>query len=96
MKLRKDCIEKNIDFNQETTLTGKNIIKAIKDIKKKGYTLHLYYIGVESPDISKERIKNRVAKGGHDIPTDIIEKKIYRNSRKYKRDIAFSRLCKDL
>lgn len=75
LKLRKDCIEKNIDFNQETTLTGKNIIKVIKDIKKKRYTLHLYYIGVESPDISKERIKNRVAKGGHDIPTDIIEKR---------------------
>lgn len=75
LKLRKECVEKNIDFNQETTLTGKNILKAIKDIKEKGYTLHLYYVGIESPEISKERIKNRVVKGGHDIPADVVEKR---------------------
>jgi len=75
LKLRKECIEKNIDFNQETTLTGKNILKAIKEIKEKGYIVHLYYVGVENPDIAKERVKNRVLKGGHDIPDDVIERR---------------------
>ena len=55
-------------YNQETTLTGKNIIKAIKEIKEKGYTIHLYYVGVDSPEIAKQRVKNRVKRGGHDIP----------------------------
>lgn len=41
----------------------------------KGYVIHLYYIGLESPDISKERIRNRVLKGGHDIPSDVIDKR---------------------
>ena len=75
LKLRKECVEKNISFNQETTLTGKNIIKAIKEIKSRGYTIHLYYVGVNSPEIAKQRVKNRVKRGGHDIPEDVIEKR---------------------
>lgn len=75
LDIRRDCLEKNISFNQETTLTGKNILKAIREIKKKGYKLHLYYIGLESAEISKERIKNRVLKGGHDIPSEVIDKR---------------------
>ena len=75
LKLRKECVEKNLSFNQETTLTGKNIIKAIREIKEKGYTIHLYYVGVSSSEIAKLRVKNRVKKGGHDIPEDVIEKR---------------------
>jgi len=90
LKLRKECVEKNIDFNQETTLTGKNILKAIKDIKEKGYTLHLYYVGIESPEISKERIKNRVVKGGHDIPADVVEKRYIETLENLKEILLFT------
>ena len=75
LNLRKECVEKNISFNQETTLTGKNIIKAIKEIKEKGYIIHLYYVGVNSSEIAKQRVKNRVKRGGHDIPEDVIKKR---------------------
>ena len=75
LKLRKECVEKNISFNQETTLTGKNIIKSIKEIKLKGYIIHIYYVGVNSPEIAKQRVKNRVKRGGHDIPESVIEKR---------------------
>ena len=30
---------------------------------------------MESSDIAKERIKNRVQKGGHHIPDDVVEKR---------------------
>ena len=42
-----------------------------------GYELQLFYVGVNSPEIAKERIKNRVEKGGHDIKNDIVEKRYY-------------------
>ena len=35
----------------------------------------MFYIGINSVDIVKERIKNRVLKGGHDIPEKIVEKR---------------------
>jgi len=33
------------------------------------------YIGVDTPDIAKERVRIRVLKGGHGIPEDTIERR---------------------
>jgi predicted ABC-type ATPase len=35
-----------------------------------GYTVVLLFIGVSGPETSGERVAMRVAKGGHDVPTD--------------------------
>ena len=35
----------------------------------------LYYIGLNSPELAVERVKDRVAKGGHGIPEDTIKKR---------------------
>ena len=35
------------------------------------------YIGVESSDIAKERVKYRVSQGGHGIPDEDIERRYY-------------------
>ena len=35
------------------------------------------YIGVDNPDIAKERVRIRVLKGGHGIPEEAIERRYY-------------------
>lgn len=35
------------------------------------------YVGVENPDVAKERVKIRVSKGGHGIPDKDIERRYY-------------------
>jgi len=35
------------------------------------------YVGVENPNVAKERVKIRVSKGGHGIPDKDIERKYY-------------------
>ena len=75
IKMRNTCIENGETFNQESTLTGKNILKTINEVKEKGYEIHLFYVGVESYNIAKERIKARVSHGGHDISPQIVEKR---------------------
>ena len=84
IKLRKDSIEKGLSFNQETTLTGKSIIKLVDQVKEKGYKVHLFYVGVNSPEIAKERIAERVKKGGHDIPSETVEKRYYESIESLK------------
>lgn len=84
IKLKKDCIDKGISFNQETTLTGNSIIKLIDQVKEKGYKVHLFYVGVNSPEIAKERIAGRVKKGGHDIPSETVEKRYYESIENLK------------
>ena len=77
IQLRNKCFLEEKSFNEETTLTGKTILKIIDKAKYLGYKIHLYYIGIDNPEIAKERVKNRVARGGHGISPEIIEKRYY-------------------
>lgn len=90
---RKEYIEKGITFNQETTLTGNSILKAIENAKKNGYKIYLSYVGVNNPEIAKKRVEIRVKKGGHDIPNDIIEKRYYESLSNLKK---IAHLCDSL
>lgn len=67
--------DEGIAFNQETTLCGKSIIKNILKAKELGYFVEMHYVGVESVEIAKERVKYRVEHGGHGIPEDDIDKR---------------------
>lgn len=62
-----DCLEKEICFTQETTLSGHSVLKNVKLAMEKGYYIRLYYVGLNTVDESICRIKNRVRKGGHNI-----------------------------
>lgn len=77
VKLIKEYILQGTNFNQETTLTGKSIIKNIKLAKENGFNVVVNYIGLENYEIAKERVKNRVNEGGHGIPDKDIERRYY-------------------
>ena len=84
INLRNECFLYGKSFNEETTLTGKTILKTIDRAKELGYELQLFYVGVSSTEIAKERIKSRVEKGGHHIENDIVEKKYYESLKNLK------------
>lgn len=62
------CLDNNISFTQETTLSGHRTEKTIQQARKQGYYVIMYYVGLNSKEESLARIENRVRKGGHDIP----------------------------
>lgn len=70
VKLINDCLEKGIDFTQETPLSGKKTLKTIIAAREKDYYIRLFYVAVNSPEESIRRIANRVSKGGHNIPEE--------------------------
>lgn len=70
-----ECLEKGISFTQETTLSGARTERTIRRAKERGYTIRLYYIGLDTMEESLGRIANRVAKGGHDIPREDVERR---------------------
>ena len=75
LKLQKECLENGVSFNQETTLSGKTVFNAIKKAKELGYVIHLRYIGVETPEIAKARVEQRIARGGHGVSGGTIERR---------------------
>ena len=75
VKKIKKYFEEGISFNQETTLCGKSIIRNIRKAKSLDYFIELHYVGVDSVEIAKERVKHRIENGGHGIPERDIEKR---------------------
>ena len=52
----------------ETTLAGSGILRHMTAARRQGYRIVLHYVSVDSPDQALDRIRNRVALGGHDVP----------------------------
>ena len=75
LTLRKIYLKDKSDFNLETTLCGSGILRLFSELKENGFFISLYFVGLESKELAKKRVKIRVAKGGHDIKPDLIEKR---------------------
>ena len=75
IELIDDCLDKEICFTQETTLSGHRVFNTVKKAIEKGYYIRLYYVGLNTVEESILRIENRVKKGGHNIPdSDVIRR----------------------
>ena len=70
-----DCLEKEICFTQETTLSGRKTLDTIKRAIAKDYNIRLYYVGLDTVDESLLRIANRVKKGGHNIESEAVSRR---------------------
>jgi len=75
IRVIEDCIAKGVSFTQETTLSGHRIEKTAQRLKEDGYYVRLYYVGLDTVDESKRRIANRVARGGHNINTEDVDRR---------------------
>ena len=69
-----DCLEKEICFTLETTLSERKMLDTIKRAIAKDYYIRLYYVGLDTVDESLLRIANRVKKGGHNIETEAVSR----------------------
>ncbi len=71
--------DKGVNFAFETTLSGKIYLSLLKALKRKGYRLHLFFLWIPSTSLALARIKNRVAEGGHDVPTVDVRRRFRRS-----------------
>ncbi len=71
-------LESNESFAFETTLATKSFRAKIKEAKEKGYVTTLLFFWLNSVELAKERVKTRVAEGGHNIEAEVIERRYHR------------------
>ena len=74
-----DYIGKNESFAFETTLSGRSYLKLVKRLISQGWTVELMYLALPDVELSKFRVAERVAHGGHDIPLAAIERRFMRS-----------------
>lgn len=56
----------------ETTLAGSSALAFMRKAKDAGFRVSLAYVGIDTPELSRARIDERVAEGGHDVPQDAV------------------------
>jgi len=72
-------LEAEVDFAFESTLAGKLYANLFKELKTKGYKLHLFFLWIPDSQLAIARIKDRVAEGGHHVPTEDVKRRFNRS-----------------
>jgi predicted ABC-type ATPase len=72
-------IDTRCSFGLESTLSGKTYARLIEEAKAAGFFIMLHFLVVPSPDVSIERVAQRVRKGGHHVPDADIHRRFRRS-----------------
>ena len=71
-------------FAFETTLAGRAHAGWIRrNIRELGYEFHVMYFWLRSAELAVQRVRQRVRKGGHDIPPDVIRRRYVAGVRNF-------------
>jgi len=60
--------EERKNFGFETTLAGVTYVHLLKDLKRRGYTIRIYFLWLRDVNLALHRIAVRVRGGGHNVP----------------------------
>lgn len=70
--LRTRCLDERLSFLIETTMSGAGPLRVMERARAAGFKVTLVYVGVDDVELSRSRVGDRVAAGGHDIPVAAI------------------------
>lgn len=68
-------VDEGKSFAFETTLSGRSYARMIPEWRQRGYLVTLVFVRLRSADMSIERVADRVRRGGHNIPEDVIRRR---------------------
>jgi predicted ABC-type ATPase len=74
-RLLERAIAERLDFALETTLGGHTITALLFDAARQGVRIRMWYVGLASPELHIQRVKERWRRGGHDIPEEKIRQR---------------------
>ena len=85
LKRIEELLEKEETFSIETTLATKSYINLVRRAQAKGYSVKVLFFWLNSPELALQRVAERVAKGGHNIPELVIRRRYVAGIRNFFR-----------
>jgi predicted ABC-type ATPase len=76
---REHLLQNKFTFSFETVMSHPSKVEFLNKAKKAGFKTYLYFICTQDPEINKQRVLNRVEKGGHNVDAKKIEDRYYRS-----------------
>jgi predicted ABC-type ATPase len=78
VRRRNELLEQRRTFAIETTLSGRRHFQLVERARSEGWSLGVVYIGLGSPDLAIQRVRERVSQHGHDVPAADIRRRYLR------------------
>lgn len=69
----KEMLEAKKDFAFETNFSSNMAIDLTQKFRENGFNANLLYIGIDSLELSKQRVADRVLTGGHNVDNNVVE-----------------------
>ncbi len=73
----RELADRREDFSFETTLSGRAYAPLLRDLRSAGYRIRLDFLWIPHLDITRGRVRQRVTKGGHNIPDDVQQRRFH-------------------
>lgn len=77
-------------FALETTLAGRSYLKLLQRLRKDGWAVKFIYLALPSVEMSRQRVAERVAHGGHDIPREAIYRRFPRSLQNLLSEFSYA------
>jgi predicted ABC-type ATPase len=78
-RLLEHAIAERLDFAFETTLGGNSIPTLLEMALATGLEVRIWFVGLATLELHLERVRARVALGGHDVPEALIRERFTRS-----------------
>ena len=83
LEMIRQYVAEGRSFAFETTLSGRTYASMIPRWQEQGYRVSLVFLSLPSPESAIERVRQRVADGGHNIPEDVIRRRFDAGRRNF-------------
>lgn len=77
----KQLADERRDFSFETTLSSYGYVSMLEELRAAGYRIRLDFLWIRDLNISRQRVRSRVVKGGHDIPEEVQQRRFSKGIR---------------
>jgi len=82
----RQSVERRDDFAIETTLAGRAYLHLIREWQEIDYRVELLFLELPSAELAIERVRQRVAQGGHNVPENDIRRRFDRGLQNFRED----------
>ncbi len=84
-------IARKVSFAIESTLAVRTLLQTTQRAQANGYEVTVIYFWLRNPEMAIDRVRARVAAGGHSIPHDVIIRRYHVGLHYFIRD--YTRVC---
>jgi predicted ABC-type ATPase len=75
----REFVQKRETFAMETTLAGNTALALMRRAAKQGFIVRLVYVCLDNPEKCIQRVRERVAQGGHDVLEEDVRRRYNRS-----------------